>query len=121
MNKKWIYFIQLSNHMWDDGNGKPRYWFTEFDEDIYTPSNNVNYEVWDRIIKRASECGYNTLLIDLGDAIKYKSHPEIAADDALEVEEVKELLNKARALGFDLIPKLNFSTDHHWHIPGEAY
>ncbi len=113
MNKKWIYFIQLSNHMWDDGNGKPRYWYTEFDEDIYTPCNNVNYEVWDRIIKRASECGYNTLLIDLGDAIKYKSHPEIAADDALEVEEVKELLNKARALGFDLIPKLNFSTDHH--------
>ena len=101
MDKKWIYFIQLSNPMWDDGNGKPRYWFTDFDDDVYTPCNNVNYEVWDRIVKRAAECGYTTLLIDLGDAIKYKSHPEIAADDALEVEEVKELLNKARALGFD--------------------
>ena len=113
MDKKWIYFIQLSNHMWDDGGGKQRFWYNEFDRSVYTPNNDVDFGVWDRVVKRAAQCGYTTLLIDLGDAIKYKSHPEIAADDALEVEEVKELLNKARALGFDLIPKLNFSADHH--------
>ncbi|MBR6765431.1 MAG: hypothetical protein IKM06_02990 [Clostridia bacterium] len=113
MDKKWIYFIQLSNHMWDDGNGKQRYWYPELDPDAYTPNNNVDLEVWDRVIKRAAEKGYNTLLIDLGDAVQYRSHPEIAAPDALTVDELKALLDKARGYGFSLIPKLNFSTDHH--------
>ena len=113
MEKKWFYFIQLSNHMWDDGNGKQRYWYDEFDEDHYTPENNVDFEVWDRVVKRVAECGYTHLLIDLGDAIKYKSHPEIAAPDALSVEDFKKLLQKAYDLGLKAIPKLNFSTDHH--------
>jgi hypothetical protein len=113
MDKKWIYFIQLSNHMWDDGNGKQRYWYPELDPDAYTPNNDVDFNIWDKVVTRASERGFNTLLIDLGDAVKYKSHPEIAAPDALSTDELKVLLNKARALGLTPIPKLNFSTDHH--------
>lgn len=113
MEKKWIYFIHLSNHMWDDGNGQKRYLYDDFYEQRYTPDNQVNYEVWDRIVVRAAERGYTHLLIDLGDAIQYKSHPEIAATDALTVDEFKELLKKAHTLGLKTIPKLNFSTDHH--------
>jgi hypothetical protein len=60
-----------------------------------------------------AECGYDTLLIDLGDGVKYKSHPEIAAPDALTCDELKALLKKAKDLGLKAIPKLNFSTDHH--------
>ncbi len=117
MDKKWVYFIQLSNHKnADDGEGERKMlklYFPEAYEDGYTPENNVDFAVWDRIVKRAAECKYNTLLIDLGDAIKYKSHPEISAPDALSHEELRELLNKARALGLTPIPKLNFSTIHH--------
>ena len=116
MDKKWVYFIQLSNHKGPDtgaGNGKQIMFFPETDEDRYTPENNVDFGVWDRIVKRASECGYNMLLIDLGDAIQYKSHPEISAPDALSHDELRALLNKARALGLTPIPKLNFSTIHH--------
>jgi hypothetical protein len=113
MEKKWFYFIQLSNHMWDDGNGKQRFWYEEYDPSRYIPENDVDLEVWDRIVKRAAECGYTHLLIDLGDAVQYRSHPEIAAPDALTRDELKALLNKARSYGLTPIPKLNFSTDHH--------
>ena len=117
MDKKWVYFIQLSNHKGPDegqsNNMQLNLYFPETYEDAYKPENNVDFAVWDRVVKRAAECGYNTLLIDLGDAVKYKSHPEISAPDALSHEELKELLNKARALGLTPIPKLNFSTIHH--------
>ena len=117
MDKKWVYFIQLSNHKEpDDGQGTlmfSKLFNPEANDNAWKPENDVDFGVWDRIVKRAAECGYNTLLIDLGDAVKYKSHPEISAPDALSYEELKELLNKARALGLTPIPKLNFSTIHH--------
>lgn len=116
MDKKWIYFIQLSNHKSPDtgaGSSIRRFYFPETIEDAYKPENNVDFAVWDRVVKRAAECGYNTLLIDLGDAVQYKSHPEISAPDALSHEELRALLNKARALGLTPIPKLNFSSVHH--------
>ena len=117
MDKKWVYFIQLSNHKEpDDGKGTlmfSKLFNPEAHLDALKPENDVDFGVWDRIVKRASECGYNTLLIDVGDAVQYKSHPEISAPDALSHEELKELLNKARALGLTPIPKLNFSTIHH--------
>lgn len=115
MDKKWIYFIQLTTHVDDAiGCGKKTLMFEGIDEDGYTPENNVDFELWDKVVKRASECGYNTLLIDVGDAYKYESHPEISAPDALSKEEMKALLDKARALGLKPIPKLNFSTVHHF-------
>ncbi len=116
MDKKWVYFIQLSNHKGPDegaGNGVKTVYFPEANENGYKPENDVDFDVWDRVVTRAAECGYNTLLIDLGDAIQYKSHPEISAPDALSHEEVRALLGKARALGLTPIPKLNFSTIHH--------
>jgi hypothetical protein len=117
MEKKWIYFMHLSNHMWDDGEySKQIVWYPQFDEDLYQPANNIDYAVWDRIVERAGNRGYNTLLIDLGDAVQYKSHPEIAAEDALTRDELKALLNKARACGLTPIPKLNFSTAHHFWL-----
>ena len=80
MNKKWVYFIQLSNHKEpDDGKGTlmfSKLFNPEANDNAWKPENDVDFGVWDRVVKRASECGYNTLLIDLGDAVQYKS-PQI--------------------------------------------
>ena len=116
MDKKWIYFIQLSNHCDDEnGPGPDIFWFRDYKDSSKDPNNNIDYELWDKIVKRAGECGYTHLLIDIGDAIQYKSHPEIAAPDALSIEDFKKLLDKARSCGLTPLPKLNFSTiHHHW-------
>jgi hypothetical protein len=52
------------------------------------------------------------VVLDLGDAVKYESHPEIAVRDAWTVGELRTQLAKARQLGIEPIPKLNFSTTH---------
>lgn len=107
---KWVYFIQLSNHMHNDGNGKFRYWY---DVEPYIPENNVDFTIWDELIPMLKEQKCNTLLIDIGDGVKFDSHPEISAPDAVSKEFLKKKLDEARAAGLTPIPKFNFSTEHH--------
>jgi hypothetical protein len=52
------------------------------------------------------------VVIDLGDAVKYKSHPEIAVKGAWTRDKLRKELARLRKLGLEAIPKLNFSTGH---------
>ncbi len=56
--------------------------------------------------------GMNMLVIDLGDAVKYESHPEIAIKNAWTTKRLKTELARLRKLGIEPIPKLNFSASH---------
>lgn len=104
------YLIHLSAHMWDDENSPSRGWYlpTRYDD-----NNNTDIETWDKIIAFLGERKYNMLMIDVGDAIKYESHPEISAPDAWDKDFLKKKLAEIRALGMEPIPKLNFSCCHH--------
>lgn len=107
----WAYLIHLSTHMWSDAsyNDRNPLWYSK----PFSENNNVNLEVWDETVKFLAERKYNTLLIDLGDAVKYESHPEISAPDAWDKDFLKKKLDEMRALGITPIPKLNFSCGHH--------
>lgn len=105
----WTYLIHLSTHMWDDESSAERGTYLK---QMYTENNNVDILVWDDIIKFLSERKYTHVLIDVGDAVKYESHPEISAPDAWEKDYLKKKLDEIRALGMTPIPKLNFSTCH---------
>ena len=107
--KIWAYMIQLSYHMWDDENTKCIDWYMKTP---YTEENGTDMRVWDSVVKYVAECGYNTLLIDVGDGIKYESVPEISAPDAWDKDLLRKKLREARALGLEVIPKLNFSCAH---------
>ena len=108
-NFMWTFFIYLSTHMWVDEHTKPGSWFMP---QPYKETNDTDIEVWDQTVKYLSEFKYNTLIIDLGDAVKYESHPEIAAPDAWDKDFLKKKLDEMRALGITPIPKLNFSAGH---------
>lgn len=108
--KIWAYLIHLSDHMWDDENTEPRGWYIP---QRYTENNNTDIEIWDKTVAYLAECKYNMLLVDVGDAIKYESRPEISAPDAWDKDFLKKKLDEARALGLEPIPKLNFSCGHH--------
>lgn len=105
----WAYLIHLSAHMWDDEYSPNRGWYVP---SWYTDKNNTDIEVWDTTVKYLAETGFNTLLIDVGDAVLYESHPEISAPDAWTKDFLKKKLDEIRALGITPIPKLNFSTGH---------
>jgi len=105
----WAYLIHLSAHMWDDEFSGDRGWYIP---SWYTENNNTDLATWDKTIKYLAETNFNTVLVDVGDAVKYESHPEISAPDAWDKDFLKKKLCEIRALGMTPIPKLNFSTGH---------
>ena len=106
----WANLIHLSYNMWLDR------WEPELPDwsRVYSgvPKLRFDKTVWDDLLPKMAENGVNMLLIDLGDAVKYASHPEMAVEGAWSVEELKAELAKLRKLGIEPIPKLNLSTTH---------
>lgn len=72
--------------------------------------------VWDKTTQAMADAGMNTAVIDLGDAVVYESHPEIAVRGAWTPTALREHLDRLRELGLTPIPKLNFSTIHHFWL-----
>ena len=111
-NKKfmWTHLLHLGSNMWnEEGNTRGR-------EHRSTPcaSNVLRFdrELWDSHIKELREIGVNTLIIDVAEALQYKSHPEISAEGAFTHEELSAEVERLKDMGFEVIPKLNFSTCH---------
>lgn len=77
-----------------------------------SPNMRFDYKVYKDYLVDMKNSGVNTLIIDVGDALLYKSHPEIAVEGAFTYEEMEKELNYIASMGFELIPKLNFSTAH---------
>lgn len=72
--------------------------------------------VWDKTTQAMADAGLNTAVIDLGDAVVYDTHPEIAVPGAWTTSELRDRLARLRELGLNPIPKLNFSTVHHFWL-----
>ena len=112
----WANLLHLSYNMWGDrepleGEKRSPYWsakpYLRFDETL-----------WYNILEQMAAVGMNMVVIDLGDGVKYESHPEIAVENAWSPARLKEELGHARELGLEPIPKLNFSACHdHWLGP----
>ena len=64
------------------------------------------------LIPHLTECGINTVILDLADGIIYESHPELKIEGSLSREEICEIIDKLRENDIKIIPKLNFSTCH---------
>lgn len=56
--------------------------------------------------------GLNLVIIDLGEAYAYPSHPELWVNGSWGPEKLKAELTRLRKLGLEPVPKLNFSTGH---------
>ena len=68
------------------------------------------------IIGKMSEVGLNLLVIDCGDGVRYKSHPELARKYTIPMSHLKELVSQAKEKGIEVVPKLNFSQSrYHRH------
>lgn len=78
----------------------------------FRPYLNFDEGVWNTLLKDMAAVGMNMVIIDLGDAVLYDSHPEIAVRNAWTPEKLRAELAKMRKLGLEPIPKLNFATTH---------
>lgn len=120
-NMIWAELIHLSYNMWEDYTPlkyrDENYNCTSCQEarewaHCYRPSLTFDETVWNTLLIEMANVGMNMVVIDLGDAIQYESHPEIAVKNAWKPEKLKAELTKMRKMGLEPIPKLNFATTH---------
>lgn len=99
----WGVLLHLGRNMWGD-----------VPSAATPPVDRLTFEepLWDELTEKASKLGLNMVVIDLGEGVQYKSHPEIAIQGAWSVEKLREELERLRKMGLEPIPKLNFSTCH---------
>jgi len=105
-DKIWACLLHLSHNMWVEYS-TPTSPFRG-----YRPYLQLNETVWTDVREKMAKEAMNMVLIDLGDAIKYESHPEIAVNQAWSTTRLKEELAKFRKMGIEPIPKLNFAAGH---------
>ena len=79
---------------------------------VASPELRCDEALLDEYTAALAKAGVNTLILDLGDAVCYQTHPELAVQNAWSVEKLRAKLAKLREMGFSLIPMLNFSTAH---------
>lgn len=126
----WANLLHLSYNMWTDhpnvvwGDKPSDHYAAEDFQPVtcmdarrwargYRPFLTFDYSTWTAILDHMVKAGMNMVVIDLGDAIKYESHPEIAVENAWSTAQLRNELARIRRLGLEPIPKLNFATSHH--------
>lgn len=107
----WAYLIHLGSNMWYDQGAKVPYLGEEgFSE--YRDYLLCEEDVWDEVIRFLPTQGINTVVIDLGEGVRYDSHPELAIKGTWSKDKLRAKLDDIRALGMTPIPKINFSACH---------
>lgn len=104
----WAYLLHIGYNMWADREA------TDWNLTHVSAKNYLRCEdtLWNDIVSGLNEAGCNMIVLDLGEGIRYESHPEIGVEGAWSVARLKTELAKIRDLGMEPIPKLNFSTAH---------
>ena len=68
--------------------------------------------VWRKTTARLAERGMNMVVIDVGEALAYPSHPELAIEGSWSPDKMRAEVARLKGLGLEPIPKLNFSATH---------
>ena len=108
----WGALLHLGSNMWwdepqDAENPVDRNWtscaldYLDFDEPL-----------WREVTDAMAKGGMNMVVIDVGDALAFPSHPELAIKGSWPPEKLKAEVERLRSIGLEPIPKLNFSTRH---------
>ena len=107
-NKEMCLIISLGDNIGHDSTTRP----TAHNE-LFQTKMLTEKSAWDEIVIRAKEVGITTLVIDLADGINYKSHPELwLSEGGWTPEYMTEEVRRLKAMGFNVVPMLNFSAAH---------
>lgn len=108
--KIWSTLIHFGTNMWnEEGNTRGRE-----NEPGAVASSTLRFsrKLWRDLLEHQQKAGVNMIILDLGEGLRYESHPELAVNGSWTREEMEAELAYARGMGFELIPKLNFSAGH---------
>jgi len=71
-----------------------------------------DYGLWKEATEKMAAGGMNMVVVDVGEGLRYPSHPELAVEGSWTPERMAEEVARLKAIGIEAIPKLNFSTSH---------
>ena len=122
----WSFLVHFGMNMWGD-RMRPRdrdgriarqltdEEFAALDVDAFRRKDRVRFDesVWRELSERLQKDGCNQIVIDLGEFLRYPSHPELAVEGSWEPARLRAEVVRLQAMGFEVVPKLNFSTCHH--------
>jgi len=85
----------------------------------------LDLELGLEVIDALAGIGFNLLIIDCADGVRYKSHPELARRYSAPVSWLKKLAKRAQSQHIEIVPKLNFSHSsfhrhNYWFRPYNA-
>jgi len=106
----WGLLAHLGFNMWDDRPGSEALASNPYR--MRSDRLRCDRPMWDELTARMAEVGMNQLVVDIGEGIRFDSHPELAAEGAWTPEQVAAEVVRLRDLGIAAIPKLNFSASH---------
>ncbi len=97
----WGYLIHLSFNFWESHlpPDRPQVAFR-----VARPHLRCDKPLWDELTERIAEAGGNLLVIDLGDGVRYESHPEIAVENAWSPQQLRDELEHCAAWAWSRSP-----------------
>ena len=121
----WSFLVHFGMNMWGDVVSKPsrggliKKHLTD-DEfalvcgDDYLALDRVKFDeaVWRELSGKLRRDGCNQIVIDVGEFLKYPSHPELAVKGSWEPGRLAAEVRRLNGMGFEVVPKLNFSCCH---------
>lgn len=116
---KWMYMVSLGFNMWQEmdvdryGIHAQKGWT---DDTHASEQLRFDEDYWNELLAQLKAAGCNSILLDLGEGVKYESHPEIACRGAWSKEKIASELSRLRAQGIEVYPKLNFSAGHDYWL-----
>ena len=108
--KMWAILLHLGSNMWGkpgDCNPCPLEEEMAYHESLY-----CDKDTWRKVTEYLPQHGINTVVIDMGEAVKLDSHPELAVPGSFEKQEFIKELERLKSMGLTPIPKFNFSCAH---------
>lgn len=118
--KRFVFLMHLGGNMWQKP-GNTKMYKKESIDWLYRDYLVTDDATWKTVTDFLPSCHINTLLIDMGEAVEMKSHPELAVRGSWSQEKFKNELKRLRALGLEPIPKFNFSASHNAWMKDMSY
>lgn len=109
--KRFVFLMHLGGNMWQKPDNLRMYKKESIDW-IYRDYLPTDDATWHTVTDFLPGCGINTLLIDMGEGVELKSHPELAVRGSWSQEKFKDELKRLRSIGLEPLPKFNFSACH---------
>lgn len=110
--KMWVSLLHLGMNMWTDPDAPVPEGGPYVGNSYYSRKLRCDRDVWTEVTNYMPTVGLNTILIDIGEAVIYDSHPELAIEGSWTPDELKAELARLRSIGLEPLPKLNFSACH---------